>query len=57
MVMLVRYLIGSMTLIESPNIYPQFFGDVLILEGRSGRIVLEGMQEETCWVCAVQSID
>ena len=57
MVMLVRYLIGSIVLIERPNVYSQFFGDVLILEGRSSRIVLEGVQEETGGVCAVQGID
>ena len=57
MVMLVRYLIGSIALIERPNVYSQFFGDVLILEARSSRIVLEGVQEETGRVCAIQGID
>ena len=57
MVMLVRYLIGSIALIERPNVYPQFFGDVLILEGWSSRVALEGVQEETGWVRAIQGID
>ena len=57
MAVLVRYLIDSIALIERPNVYPQFFGDVLILEARSSRVILEGVQEETGWVRAVQSID